>query len=342
LGNCYYALGEYGNALGEFHHAADLKPDFFSAQFKAALCYYHLGSLTIARAELERLRDMQPENKHPYRWLGEVYGQIGFYEEMLSALEEYKRLAGEDFFHGFSTRDYDKIEGFIAKGYAMMGQYDTAFNYYRIVIDDYWGPYQYDIMLAMIYARKGESSKAESWQEKAIAHLERNLHYYSTIDSAIGVPILLRTKAYLWWLVGRYDRAIATADSVGTFVEFCDIDAYNRGVYRVAAGDVHGLDDLRHASEIVPYRYCAFYDAVMSVRVDSLTNALSILDRNKEYLAASGIGKALYAQILEKLGRVSEAQKWWFQCYGRIPFGTDVESMRHFMDDFIAKVKMKP
>lgn len=42
---------------------------------------------------------------------------------------------------------------------------------------------------------------------------------------------------------------------------------------------------------------------------------------------------------LEKLGKDTEAKIYWFKCYGKLPLGIDVESMRNFIDKFICTIK---
>ena len=338
LANCYYGLGEYTNAIQEFQRALDLKPDCFSARFKLALCYYHVDSIDVARIELERVRDIQPANKHPYLWLGDVYGLLGLYDEMLTSFKEYRRLAGKDFFHGHSTRDYFDVEDLIAKSYAMQGQSDSAIEYYRSAIDDYWGPYHYDIMLAVIYAREGESSKAEKWLAKGMEHLKRYYHYRGGNEIRDFGMALLRTKAIWLWLLGYFDRSVALLDSLGLITELDTVDIYNKCVFKISAGDANGVEDLKQAAAHLG-RFSILFDVLMLLRADSLSEAMSVLNADKEYLNKSGLGRGLYAYILEELGYKSQAVKWWYRSYGNLPLGADVESMRHFMKAFVATAR---
>ncbi|MBE0434113.1 tetratricopeptide repeat protein [candidate division WOR-3 bacterium] len=343
LANCYYGLEDYTNAVQELSRVLDLKPDSRAARFKMAMCYLRMDSIDIARAELERVRDMNPVDKHPYYWLwlGHVYGTLGFYDEMLDAFEEYKRLAGKDFHHRYGTRDYYDVEGFIAQSYALMGRTDEAIKYYRGTIGGYWGPYRHCLMLAMIYAGKGDASNAAKWLDKTLMYDERYYHYYSDERINRTSPRFLRTKATFLWRIGRFDDAVATMDSIGSYTELDTVDLYNRMVFKISAGDPHALDDLRQ-SGIPSSRLQVGYDVLMLLRVDSLSEAMSLLSAAEEYLSVSGFGRGLYAYILEESGYGAEAVKWWYRSYGNLPLGIDVESMRRFMHHVVAVCKEKP
>jgi len=341
LANCYYGLGNYTDALEEFRHALELNPDDFPSQFKVALCYYHLDSIGVARVELEKVRDVQPTNKHPYLWLGDTYGLLGMYDDMLGALGEYRRLCGKDYFHSYSTRDYYDVDALIAKAYAMKGQHDEAIKCYKDAVDDYWGPYTYDIALAMIHADKGNSSEVEHWRGKAVEHVERYYRYFQKMEEDSLAPMLIKVHAYLSWLLGRFEDAAALTDSPCTVTELDSIGIYNRCVYRIAAGDVHSMEDLKE-SLIHAALYSVLYDVLSMLRSDSLSEAITLLTNNKEWLRKSALPMGLYAYMLEQLGDESQATKWWYRCYGNLPLGIDVRSMRHFVDSFVTAVKKIP
>ena len=338
LANCHYGLKNYTDALEEFRHALELNPNDFSSHFKVALCYYHLDSITVARVELEKVRDMQPTNKHPYLWLGDTYGLLGMYDDMLGALEEYKRLCGKEYYHSYSTRDYYDVDALIAQAYAMKGQYDDAIKCYKDAVDDYWGHYTFDIALAMIYARKGKSSEVEHWLGKAVEHVERHYHYFQKIEEDRLAPMLIRVHAYFFWLLGRYENAATLLDSVYSVTELDSIDIYNRCVYHIAAGDVHSMKDLEELLMHAAFS-SVLYDVLILVRSDSLSEAITLLMNNREWLSRSALLMGLDAYMLEQLGDESQATKWWYRCGGNLPLGIDVESMRRFIDSFVTSVK---
>ncbi|UCG29851.1 MAG: tetratricopeptide repeat protein [candidate division WOR-3 bacterium] len=341
LANCYYGLGNYTDALEEFRHAIELNPDDFASHFKVALCYYHLDSNTVARVELEKVRDMQPTNKHPYWWLGDTYGLLGMYDDMLGALEEYRSLCGKEYFHSYSTRDYYNVDAGVAQAYAMKGQYDQAIKCYKDAVDDYWGPYTFDIALAMIYANKGNSSEVGHWRGKAAEHVERYYRDFQKMKEDSLAFMLIKVHAYLSWLLGSFENAATLMDSLSSVTELDSIGIYNRCVYHIAAGDVHSMEDLKE-SLIHAALYSVLYDVLSMLRSDSLSEAITLLTNNEEWLRKSALPMGLYAYVLEQLGDESQATKWWYRCYGYLPLGIDVRSMRHFIDSFVATVKKIP
>ncbi|KPJ73311.1 hypothetical protein AMJ52_03925 [candidate division TA06 bacterium DG_78] len=64
------------------------------------------------------------------------------------------------------------------------------------------------------------------------------------------------------------------------------------------------------------------------------------LKQNIPSLKRLGIAKGLLAWILEERGKDIEAKKYWFKCFGQLPLGADVESMRSFIDEFIQTIKL--
>jgi tetratricopeptide (TPR) repeat protein len=341
LANCYYGLKNYTDAAEEFRHALELNPDDFSSHFKVALCHYHLDSITVARVELEKVRDMQPTNKHPYLWLGDTYGLLGMYDDMLGALEEYRRLAGKDYFHSYSTRDYHNVDALVAQAYAMKGQYDQAIKCYKDAVDDYWGPYTFDIALALIYTNKGNSSEVEHWLGKAVEHVERYYHYSQKIEEDSLAFMLIRVHAYFSWLLGRFENAATLMDSLYSATGLDSIGLYNRCVYHIAVGDVDSMKDLEELLIQAAFS-SVFYDVLILLRSDSLSEATTLLINNKEWLNKSALLMGLNAYMLEQLGNDSQATKWWYRCYGYLPLGIDVRSMRRFIDSFVAAVKKIP
>lgn len=344
LANCYYGLGNHTDALEEFRHAIELNSDDFSSHFKVALCYYHLDSINVARVELEKVRDMQPTNKHPYWWLGDTYGLLGMYDDMLGALEKYKSLCGKEYFHSYSTRDYhhvDAVDAGVAQAYAMKGQYDRAIKCYKNAVDDYWGPYTFDIALALIYANKGNSSEVEHWLGKSVEHVERYYHYYQKIEEDSLAFMLIQVHAYFSWLLGRFENAATLMDSLYSATELDTIGLYNRCVYHMAAGNVHSMKDLEEILIDAAFS-SVLYDVLILLRSDLLSEATTLLISNKEWLSKSALLMGLHAYMLEQLGDESQATKWWYRCYGSLPLGIDVRSMRHFIDSFVATVKKIP
>ncbi|MEO0143100.1 MAG: DNA-formamidopyrimidine glycosylase family protein [candidate division WOR-3 bacterium] len=89
-------------------------------------------------------------------------------------------------------------------------------------------------------------------------------------------------------------------------------------------------DEILHAARLHPLRLS-----------DSLTytEAERLLFRKNLYLSRSGIANGLHAFVLEKQGKSSSAMKYWLTCFGKLPLGVDIESMRKFIEIFVDKLE---
>lgn len=336
LGSCFYALRDYESALQEFNRALELKKDFPATEFQIALIYFHMDSLQKARDKFEGLRQKYPDKKSVYEWLGYIFGYAGEYEKMLTAFKEYYNRTHKEFFRG-QNRGYD-LSREVGMAYAMLKKYQEAISYYHKEIGYYRFRVEAKMELAMLYKKTNDIHKANGCFNEAIASLSK---YYDYYNSELKKDLLLDYKSAWCYRLEEFDWGIALIDTLIQLKRESYINIYNLGVFRIASGDPRGLDDITKACIIDTTGFVqAVYGAIVAIKEDSLEKAEQSLKQPIPGLRRSGIAKGLLAWILEKLGKDTEAKKYWFKCYGQLPLGTDVESMRSFIDRFIETISL--
>ena len=326
LGLCYAALGEYENALEAFNSTLELNKDHTQAKYKIAIIYYYMDSLKIARDKFEDLLETDPDRESAYRYLGSIYGSLAEYEKMLDIYKTYDKRKEKTYSFTYEC----------GMACAFLGKCEESINNYQKAIKQYWHPYGLDIELAMLYQKLGDSLKAEKWFNKSMEDLSAACRYYGW---KLKQDVLLSYKSPWYYRLGKFDNAIAMIDTLIQFKKEDYIDIYNLGVFRIASGDADGLEDIKNACDLDTTEFVqAVYDALIAVTSDSFLNAEILLKQNISELKKSGIAKGLLAWTLEKLGKDTEAKIYWFKCYGKLPLGIDVESMRNFMNKFICTI----
>ncbi len=97
LGNAYYKVGRFQEAIKHFSHALQLKPDYDLAVINMANAYRKLGQDDAALAGYERYLQIDPKNANVRYQLGEIYldrGDVAAAERNFRmALDLDKRLA---------------------------------------------------------------------------------------------------------------------------------------------------------------------------------------------------------------------------------------------------------
>lgn len=336
LGSCYYALRDYENALQEFNRSLELNKDFPAIEVQIALIYFYMDSLQKAKDKFEELSQKYPDKKSVYKWLGYIYGYAGEYEKMLTAFKEYYNRSHEEFFRR-QNRGYD-LSREVGMAYAMLKRYQKAISFYHKEIGHYRFWFKANMELAMLYQRIGNIRKANEYFNEAISRLSK---YYDYYYSGLKKDLLLGYKSVWCYRLGEFDRGIALINTLMQLKQESYIDIYNLGVFRIVVGDRMGLDDIKRVCIIDTTGFVqAVYDAIVAIKRDSLEKAEQSLKQKIPGLRRSGIAKGLLAWTLEKLGKETEAKKYWFKCYGQLPLGTDVESMRSFIDKFIEKTSL--
>jgi len=179
--------------------------------------------------------------------------------------------------------------------------------------------------------------QAEKWFNESLKDLSSA--YYRHYKRKLKKDVLFTYKSVWYHRFGRFDRAIAIIDTLIQLKKDAYVDIYNLGVFRIVSGNTIGLNDIKRACAIDTTGFVqAVYDGIVAIKSDSLLKAEKILKQKILGLRKSGIAKGLLAGTLEKLGKDIEAKKSWFKCYGQLPLGTDVESMRSFIDKFIETI----
>jgi tetratricopeptide (TPR) repeat protein len=323
LGSCYYSSGEYEEALQEFNRTLELNSDYSLARYKIAAIYYAMDSFDIAKTKFEKLLKIYPEKKAVYVRLGFICGLLGNYDKMLQIFQKYTQETDYDF----------SYECGIAC--VFLGNYENAINYYQRASEQYTG---LELELAIIYHHSNDTTKANSWFKKS-------LKYFSGISWPLDqygfdLNTLQSYKSVYYYLFGKFDEAIEIINDLIKHDKHNYIYYYNLGVFRIASGDADGLEDIKNACDLDTTGFVqAVYDALIAVTSDSFLNAEILLKQKIGGLKRSGIAKGLLALTLEKLGKDTEAKIYWFKCYGKLPLGIDVESMRNFIDKFIRTIK---
>ena len=323
LGSCYYSSGEYEEALQEFNRTLELNSDYSLARYKIAAIYYAMDSFDIAKTKFEKLLKIYPEKKAVYNRLGSICGLLGNYDKMLRIFQKYTQETDYDF----------SYECGIAC--VFLGNYENAINYYQRASEQYTG---LELELAIIYYHSNDTTEANSWFKKSLKRF-----------SGISWPLdqhgfesntLQSYKSLYYYLFRKFDEAIEIINDLIKHDKHNYIYYYNLGVFRIASGDADGLEDIKKACDIDTTEFVqAVYDALLAIKTDSLMDAQRYLKQKIGGLKRSGIAKGLLALTLEKLGKDTEAKIYWFKCYGKLPLGTDVESMRNFIDKFILTIK---
>jgi len=321
LGLCYAALGEYENALEAFNSTLELNKDHTQAKYKIAIIYYYMDSLKIARDKFEDLLETDPDKESAYRYLGSIYGSLAEYEKMLDIYKTYDKRKEK-------TYSFTHECGIAC---AFLGKYEESINNYQKAIKQYRHPYGLDIELAILYQKTDDTLKAKKWFKKSI----KDVKSYSFENEQA-----LWTMSIYYYYMEEYDNSIDIVSKIIRDEKIDGIAHYNLGVFRIASGDADGLEDIKNACDLDTTGFVqAIYNALLAIKTDSLMDAQRYLKQKIGGLKRSGIAKGLLAWTLEKLGKDTEAKIYWFKCYGKLPLGIDVESMRNFIDKFIHTTK---
>jgi tetratricopeptide (TPR) repeat protein len=341
LGICYTALGEYQNALQAFYRTLELKEDHWLARYKMALIYYQMDSIYAARDQFEVL--FNSVIKH------ESFDEIVAHFVQISTIPDYLMMIY------WILEDYEAMLQFSKKGLdsnmplldlefqhsagratAMLGNCEDAIVYYNEALKEYdkqsdVRDAQYEelkIELAMLYKKIGDSRKAEKTLPDWTVYKNREVQV---------------AKAILYdYYLGAFGKTFALVESLSVPRGEDASWPATLGILRIAAGDGMGWAEVADARENdKSVQESALYQAMNLIRLDSLPEAAEILERAESIYVndVSGITDGLHAWVLERLGQDTKAKKYWFRCYGKLPLGTDLESMRSFMETFVNTLK---
>lgn len=290
-------------------------PDVYSLHFKLGLCYYSLEQFENALNEFTQVLSLKQDHKTAIMKLVLVYGHFGEYEKMMELCNATMQRFGKSDY-------YLSYECGIAN--AFLGNYDISIQFYNDALKlSPHEKFEYDkeLQLAMIYQSLKDTAEATKWFNKSLK----------------GISAFGKSYEAIWhfWF-GRYDKAYGIQSKEKK--EYVNI--YNLGVYQIASGDMRGLETIKSACDKDTTGFVeAVYDAIISIKSDSLLEAESTLKQEISALKYSGMANGLLAWTLEKLGKKKEAKKCWFKCYGKLPLCINVESMRNFINKFLNTIK---
>jgi len=300
LGLCYIAIDEYEEALAAFERTLELNSEYILAKYKIALVYYAMDSLEIAKSKFEELKESYVDKENVGNWLRTIHLRCG----MIYALEKNYDKAIENYQKAIKFLNRDKAPG-------------------------------WDIQLAMLYYKTGDSAQVNVWFDRAIENLDYYRRYY--VD---GDKLAQASNVIYHYYLNKFERAIEIQHSIYNKDISNGIALYNLGVFKIAAGRSEGFDDIEQACTMDTTGFVSsVYNAINAILVDSLSNTVVLLQQNIDGLQRSGIAKGLLAWTLEKLGKEKEAKQLWIKCYGQLPLGTDIESMRDFIERFLKTIE---
>jgi tetratricopeptide (TPR) repeat protein len=300
LGLCYIAIDEYEEALTAFERTLELNSEYILAKYKIALVYYVMDSLEIAKLKFEELKETYVDKKNVGNWLRTIHLRCG----MIYALEKQYDKAIENYQKAIKLLNRDKAPG-------------------------------WDIDLAMLYYKIGDSAQVNVWFDRARENLDYYRRYYVG-----GEKRAQALNAIYHYYLNKFERAIELNHSIYNKDKSNGIALYNLGVFKIASGDSRGFESINNAIEMDTTGFVSsVYNAINAILVDSLSNTVALLQQNIDGLQSSGVAKGLLAWTLEKLGKEGEAKHLWIKCYGQLPLGTDIESMRDFINRFLKTIR---
>jgi len=186
LGNVYYDLGRYEEAIAEYERAIELDPKLPYPHNGLGNAYRQLGRYEEAIAEYERAIELDSKYAYPYNGLGSVYGDLGRYEE---AIAEYKKAIELDPKYPYP---YDNL----ADIYTDQGRYDEAIELYQksLELQPRAAPHN---SLGIIYYYLDRCQEAMTEFQRAIELDPKGAGPYHGLGN-------------VYYELGRYDEAILT------------------------------------------------------------------------------------------------------------------------------------
>ncbi len=304
-------------------------PDDAVLHYKLGRAYYTLGQYENALDNFTKVLSLSNDYPDAVLMLARSYGCLGNYDQMLHICEEHaeRREAPPIFYRELGVAS------------AMLGDNRAAIEYYQrgLKVRPYNMRYEFEVELAMLFRQVEDDDEAEIWLEHALEDLAKTLHSKRKDELVAGYKTV-----YLFRL-GYFQKADSIVERMVNNGRAKHVNLYNQAIFKLAAGDSSGLACFRRVSEGDTTSFVnTIYKALMALKVDSVHNAEAILKSNVHALRKSGMAKGLLAWTLERIGKDAETRKYWFMCYGKLPLGTNVASMRAFMDRFILFVKEQP
>ena len=329
-----YMLIFCGTAYADLRSAADSikleieeNPDDFKSYFDLGLCYIAIDEYEEALAAFERTLELNSEYILAKYKIALVYYVMDSLEIAKLKFEELKEISHDKKAINQWLRTIYKMCGKID---AMHGHLDSAITNYQKSIKLYRRTWGLKKELAMVYWKSGDTLEAYNWLDRAL----EDVAYYE-----FGSTTNKWYKAIYLYDLTKFNEAIELNSSI-LDSDKSGMALFNHGVFKIAAGRSEGFDDIEQACTMDTTGFVSsVYNAINAILVDSLSNTVVLLQQNIDGLQRSGVAKGLLAWTLEKLGKEGEAKQLWIKCYGQLPLGTDIESMRDFIKRFIKTIR---
>ena len=90
LGNTYYGLGDYQQAIKDFDRAIELDPKLADAYWGRGKTCHGFGDYRQAIKDFDRAIELDPKLAEAYRDRGKTYNELGGYQQ---AIEDWKKAA---------------------------------------------------------------------------------------------------------------------------------------------------------------------------------------------------------------------------------------------------------
>jgi tetratricopeptide (TPR) repeat protein len=291
-------------------------PNSYELNFKLGCCYQSLMQYSAAETAFKKVLKFKKNHRLTIIKLADVYGYLGKYEDMFNLCKNYGNIS--------DPINY-KVLYRAGVALCLLGKYKEAADYFMKSMQkspDFTVTANMSLVMSMIRLNENDTVTSNNWLKKYL-----NIYYNATERTSI-----------VNYLLGNYQAAIAELKKHIPEEKFAMMDLYNLGIFMIAKGDKSGLEKMKIASEKSKTGYChAVYDAVCYIQKDSIDEAQQKL--LKSYKSESGICNALLAWIYEKMGKPDDANVYWFNCFGKVPLGINVELMRSFLNRFIETIK---
>jgi tetratricopeptide (TPR) repeat protein/predicted Ser/Thr protein kinase len=234
-------------AIAFFDRALTHDPNYASAYAGLGAAYDLKGSfltlpdLIVKSIEASRKAiELNPKLANAYSWLGSALGDLGRFDEAITAYEEALRLEPED----------DGARSGLARLYWIhLGRINDPITEFEHVIDlNPEAGYSY-LQLALLYALRGRYADAEKISRQAVDLQER----YVSGSEGLQVVGAHSRLGYVMYLQGRYEEAIREYERELAFVSSSDHALRERATIEVT--EKLGAAWLRKGNQVEADRY---------------------------------------------------------------------------------------
>lgn len=123
LGNCYYRVGDWHNALENFQRADLIEDAPIKVHLAMAECYRNLNLTEKALALYDELLQVHPNNTDLLFVVAFRYFRAGAYKQALAALQKYEFTAPDG---------EERVAPLMAKTFMALGDHERAVGYHKV------------------------------------------------------------------------------------------------------------------------------------------------------------------------------------------------------------------